>query len=127
MEQLRRKLEEFMKGRNGPDELGRDIGIVSLVIYFISVLGKNLEFYILSLCGMSYCVFRALSSNVRKRRQENWKYKNRIELWKFKLEQHKDYRIFRCKGCGRRIRVPRGKGKVEITCPLCGKKIIRRT
>lgn len=48
MEQLRRKLEEFMKGRNGPDELGRDIGIVSLVIYFISVLGKNLEFYILS-------------------------------------------------------------------------------
>ena len=80
MEDFKWKLEKFMKGRNGPDELGRDIGVASIIIYFFLL-----------------------------------------------FDQHKAYRIFKCKGCGRRIRVPKGKGKVEITCPLCEKKIIRRT
>ena len=44
-----------------------------------------------------------------------------------RFEMRKEYRIFRCKGCGRNIRVPRGKGKLEITCPLCGRKVIHRT
>ena len=127
MEDFKWKLEKFMKGRNGPDELGRDIGVASIIIYFFSIIGKNLVLYVLALCGMFYCIFRMLSSKVKKRRQENWRYKGKIRMWRFKFDQHKAYRIFKCKGCGRRIRVPRGKGKVEITCPLCGKKIIRRT
>lgn len=55
-----------------------------------------------------------LSSKVKKRRQENWRYKGKIQMWRFKFDQHKAYRIFKCKGCGRRIRVPRGKGKAEL-------------
>lgn len=127
MEHFKWKLEKFMKGRTGPDELGRDIGVVSIIIYFLSIIGKNLVLYVLALCGMFYCIFRMLSSKVKKRRQENWRYKGKIQMWRFKFDQHKVYRIFKCKGCRRRIRVPRGKGKVEITCPLCGKKIIRHT
>lgn len=127
MERLKAKLENFMHGRNGADEMGRDIGIASIVIYFLSMISRNLLLYMLSLCGMFYSVFRMLSRKVQDRRRENWKYKSRIQKWKFKFGQHKNYRIFKCKGCGRRIRVPRGKGKVEITCPLCGKKIIRHT
>lgn len=127
MEQFKWKLKKFMNGRNGPDELGRDIGIASILIYFFSVILKNPILYILAQCGLIYSMFRVVSRNTRKRRQENWKYKNCMQMYRFKIEMHKTYRIFKCKGCGRRIRVPRGKGKVEITCPLCGKKIIRRT
>lgn len=127
MEQFKWKFNNFMNGRNGPDELGRDVGITSIVVYFIAVIAKIPILYLLSQCGMIYSVFRMFSGNVKKRRQENWKYKNKIDMYWFKVRMNKTYKIFKCKGCGRRIRVPRGKGKIEVTCPLCGKKIIRWT
>lgn len=127
MERLKSILRNLMMGRNGPDELGRDIGIISIVLYLLALIGKNLFLYILFMCGMFYSIFRMLSSDVGKRQQENWKYRRKLEMLSFRLGQHKTYCIFKCKGCGRKIRVPRGKGKVEVTCPLCGKKVIRRT
>ena len=53
--------------------------------------------------------------------------KAKINLYKLKCEQRKEYKIFQCKSCGRKIRVPRGKGKIEVTCPVCGNKKICRT
>lgn len=51
----------------------------------------------------------------------------KFNLYKLKYEQRREYKIFQCKSCGRKIRVPRGKGKIEVTCPICGNKKICRT
>ncbi len=127
MEKWKWKFQNFMRGRNGLDELARDVTIAAVIVYVLSVLLKGMLLYLISLGGIVYGIFRMFSSNVTKRQQENQIYIDRKKMYKFRFEQHKSYRIFKCKGCGRKVRVPRGKGKVEITCPLCGRKIIRRT
>lgn len=39
----------------------------------------------------------------------------------------KIYKYFECPKCAQKIRVPKGHGKIEITCPKCGEKFIKRT
>ena len=38
-----------------------------------------------------------------------------------------EHRIFRCPKCDQRVRVPRGRGKISITCPKCGHEFIKRS
>ena len=41
--------------------------------------------------------------------------------------QRKDYRFFKCRSCRTRLRVPRGKGKLNIVCRKCGTSFQRKT
>ena len=126
-EQLKWKLYRFMQGRNGRDELAKVVIYTSLILYLI---GAFLDWDVLCLVGyllFIYYMFRVLSKNLYARREENRRFVTSMETMRIKFEQRKDYKIFKCKGCGRNIRVPRGKGKIEVTCPMCGRKTIHRT
>lgn len=128
---IRWYIQKFMIGRNGRDELQ----IVSLWLAVIFMLLsppvtriiKIPLMDILSTVALLYSIFRFCSKEVYKRREENQKFIQELEFFKLRLSVRKTHKIYRCKGCGRKIRVPRGKGKIEITCPLCGRKFIRRT
>ena len=126
-EQLKWKLYRFMQGRNGRDDLAKAVLYVSLLLYIVGVF---LRWDVLCLVGyllFIYYMFRVLSKNLYARREENRKFVTTVETYRIKFEQRKHYKIFKCKGCGRNIRIPRGKGKIEVTCPMCGKKTIHRT
>lgn len=127
MDKIRLKMQNFMNGRNGYDEIGKDISGFSIILYIISLFLKSQILYGISMIGILYSIFRIFSKNLYTRRSENQQYIKRKYRFRSRLEMKKEYRIFKCKDCERRIRVPRGKGKVEITCPVCGRKIIRRT
>ncbi|MGN0354001.1 MAG: hypothetical protein ACI4EI_02865 [Muricoprocola sp.] len=127
MDKLRKKLSDAMQGRNGMDDLSRVLFMISFIVYIISILFRNSFLQLLSMVGLIYTMYRALSRDLRSRQEENQKYLQFLNLQKMRFEMRKEYRIFKCKGCGRNIRVPKGKGKVEITCPLCGRKEIHRT
>lgn len=116
-----------MRNRNGADELSRATLIVGLVLYVISLFTKWSLFYYLGFIAIIYSLYRVFSKRVAERREENQRYRERIDLGKMRFDQRKEYKIFVCKGCGRKIRVPRKKGKVEITCPICGDKTVHRT
>lgn len=124
---LRWKIQKFMQGRNGVDELNRILLYAVLVLYVLSIILQSLILDYLAFAGMLYLLYRTLSKNLYVRREENRKFVTWLETTRIKMEQRKDYKIFKCKGCGRNIRVPRGKGKIEVTCPMCGKKTIHRT
>lgn len=124
---LRWKLQIFMQGRNGADELGRVTIYGSFFLYIISMLFGSEILYLISFGGIVYSIFRMLSKNLYARREENRKFVTWLETTRVRISQSKDYKIFKCKGCGRNIRVPRGKGKIEVTCPMCGSKTIHRT
>ena len=74
------------------------------------------------------------SKNISKRYQENQKYlqmtdklRARFQKEKRMMSQRKDYHIYSCPGCGQKIRIPRGGfKKVEIECPKCHTKFIKR-
>ena len=122
-----------MYGRNGLDAFGHFLLITALIVNIISSFADLL---ILSLVGSAilvYMIFRMLSKNLYKRQSENAKYlsiqnkflrdKNtRKKMW----DERKTHKYFKCK-CGTRLRVPKGKGKIEITCPNCKTKIIKKT
>ena len=112
-----------MYGRNGVDAFGRFLLIAALVLNVISCLPYMDILYFASAGLLVYLIFRTLSKNLYKRQSENAKYlkiqnkflrdKNtRKKMW----DERKTHKYFKCK-CGTRLRVPRGKGKIEITCP----------
>lgn len=117
----------FMRGRNGTDELGKVVLWVSLACYLVSFLTSAAIFYSLGILGMAYALFRCLSKNIINRSAENRRFLRFLSLQKLKWEQRKDYKIFACKRCGKTIRVPKRKGKIEVTCPNCGNRSIHRT
>ena len=97
-----------------------------------SGLGAILDFAGLVLIGYTY--FRIFSKNISKRYAENQKYfrireniKRRWRREKTKIAQKKVYHIYRCPGCGQKIRIPKGKGKIEISCPKCQTKFRKRS
>ena len=115
-----------MYGRYGNDQLS--IFLMALYI-FLSLLSGLLSsgiLYYVSLVPIVFCVYRMLSRNLYKRREENARF---LELvgpltrW-FRLQRtmrrDKEHRYFKCPNCGQQLRVPRGKGKVQITCRSCG-------
>lgn len=126
-DRIKWKIQEFMYGRNGMDDLNKVLFYGSLILYLICIFTGSILLYWLSLAGLLYYCFRAFSRNLVVRQQENRKFIDFITLIKMKFQQRKEYKIFKCKRCGRKIRVPKGKGKIEVTCPVCGNKTIHRT
>ncbi|HIT36473.1 MAG TPA: hypothetical protein IAC30_07315 [Candidatus Faecousia intestinavium] len=115
-----------MAGRYGTDKLNMVIlsaGLVaSLLSMWISAPGWNLLFFALSYALMIWAIFRSLSRNTYRRYQENRKF---LQFF-FRLKD-RDNRYFDCPKCRQVVRVPRGKGKIAITCPKCKEKFIRKT
>lgn len=127
MDKIKQKIHSFMYGRNGMDDLGKALFIVFAVLYVLSMIINNQLIYLISFMGLVYVLSRVFSKKIPEKQEENRKYLDFVKLTKMRYEQRKEYRIFKCKGCGRNVRVPKGKGKIEITCPVCGKKEIHRS
>ena len=124
-------LQRFMIGRNGRDELQIIVLYGAFILYGTASVFERLFpvtfFKMVAWGGIFYALFRFCSKDVIRRREENRKFLQEIEFLKLRISVRKTHKIYRCKGCGRKIRVPKGKGKIEISCPLCGNKFIRRT
>ncbi|WP_238858768.1 MULTISPECIES: hypothetical protein [unclassified Clostridium] len=122
------RLRRFMFGRYGGDELSKALLVLSFILLLImNFVPKDLRFLIiLAYIPVIICMFRIFSRNIYKRRNENYKYlkiKNKIVMW-FKnninrIKTLKNYKYYTCSNCKQKLRVPRGKGKISITCPKC--------
>ena len=119
-------LRNFMVGRYGTDRLNMVILCAGLVSSLLSVWIKaapfNLIFWALSYGLMIWAIARSLSRNTYKRYQENRKF-----LQIFDRLKDRDHRYFDCPKCRQMVRVPRGKGKIAITCPRCREKFVKKT
>ena len=115
-----------MAGRYGTDKLNMVILSIGLAVSLLSVVFRyppvNLLLVLLSYGLMIWAIFRTLSRNTYKRYQENRKFLQVIGRLK---DRHNRY--FDCPKCRQMVRVPRGKGKISITCPRCHEKFIRKT
>lgn len=88
----------------------------------------------LGLAAIIYTYFRIFSRNIQKRYEENqWflaktaKLRLRFQKEKSLMAERKTNHIYTCPGCGQKIRIPKGKGKIEIDCPKCHTKFVKRS
>ena len=128
---MKYKLKAFFSGRNGFDALSMTIlwssVILAVASSFISIPWLYYALYFISLGGLVYAYFRAMSRNLEKRRAENAVLVNKISLIKRKWKERKTHRFYKCPKCRTVLRVPRGKGKINITCRCCGERFIKKT
>lgn len=124
---MKEKIRRFMMGRYGTDELTRYLIYLGIFFLLLDLFVKNDWLILFPLILLGICYFRMLSKNHRKRYEENQiflKFKNKI-FHMFK--QNKNYHFYTCPGCKQKIRIPRGKGKIEVACPKCGQKFIKKS
>ena len=126
MGRIRQALQRFMMGRYGTDKLNMWILgaglILCLVSVFIPVAQVDLALTACSYVLMGWAIFRTLSRNTSKRYRENRRFLMILDRLK-----DRDHKYFDCPKCRQPVRVPRGKGKIMITCPKCKEKFQRKS
>ena len=127
-------------GRQGMDELSKAMFWWGLACLLVSTLLSallngvlSLPFSWIGLLLFLLCFLRAFSRRLEQRELENGAYlaflerrRRQWEMRKERFRQRRDFRFFKCPGCGTILRVPRGKGKIHINC-RCGYVLYRRT
>ena len=125
-ERMRTGLICFMSGRYGTDRLNMVILCAGLVASLLSMLVRQpamgLILWVLSYGLMFWAIFRCLSRNTYRRYMENRKFFQLTEQIK-----DRDHRYYACPKCRQTVRVPRGKGKISITCPRCKERFVKKT
>ena len=119
-------LRRFMEGRYGSDKLNTAILVAALVlvlVYTCLPLGLvKTVLWILSYVLMFWAIYRMLSRNTYRRYQENRRFLQFVDGIR-----DREHRYYDCPNCRQRVRVPRGKGKISISCPKCREKFVRKT
>ena len=131
---IRNAIQRFMYGRYGSDLLNFVLLVCALVITLIT---SFFDFWPLSLLPYllyGYVIFRMLSKNIPARQKEYYSF---LKVWtplqkwfrikKTAFQQRKQYKYFRCPGCGQNLRAPRGRGKILVTCQRCRREFNQKT
>lgn len=135
---MRERIARFMQGRYGMDQFTNFLGITAMVFWLIGRILRIPFLYMIlqtiALLLILYADIRILSRNHVKRYQENEKYlvasgriRRHFQHWRNRVQDRKWNRIFKCPSCGQKIRVPKGKGKIAITCPQCRTEFVRKS
>ncbi len=135
---FRQRIAQFMYGRRGTDAFSLFLLVVAILLSLISrffqsaIIATVLQLAVLAV--IVYCCVRILSRDIYKRQKENDWYLQKqraVTRWfrslKDRWQQRKEYRFFRCPSCKTLLRVPKGKGKLLLTCRKCGRRFERKT
>ena len=123
---MREKFQKFMQGRYGVDAFSKFLLGATLVLWVINIVADSRMINTWALLLLIYSYYRMFSKDINKRYQENQKFlvlKSKL-LARFKSEksqmhERKTHHIYKCPTCKQKIRIPRGKGRICITCPKC--------
>lgn len=123
-----------MTGRYGVDELGKFSLYLTLALLVISLFIRNRFMNGIIFVIILLLYFRMFSKNYTQRRKENsvyLKYRNKVLYFfskqKRMAQERKTFHIYTCPNCKQKIRIPRGKGKIAVTCPKCRTEFIKKS
>ena len=131
---MKEKFYRFMQGRYGADELSKFLTGVGMALIILNILTRIPIFNLLFWVCLIYSYFRMFSKNYSARYAENQKFLGLKNQFKYKIENHKRmreqkkiYHIYSCPYCKQKIRIPKGKGTIIITCPKCKEEFGKRS
>ena len=127
-------LKNFMIGRYGIDKLNIALFILSMILTLISSITDFAILLYISYIPLILLIYRFLSKDTNTRLKENYKFLkfyNPVQSWIKKrfnmLKSSKTHKYFKCPNCSQTVRVPRGKGKINIICPKCSTKFTKNS
>lgn len=134
-------LNRFFQGRYGVDKFNRTLLISAVVLSLLSAFFLKIPAVYYAIRGVAFAMlgfslFRMLSRNFAARNQEltsylkaEYKVRAKWQSLKYKVKNFKNiraerklYKYLSCPQCAQKLRVPRGKGKIRVTCNKCGNK-----
>ena len=131
---MKEKFIRFMAGRYGADQFSRFLSFLALALIVLNLFFRSSVLWVLGIAALVLTYVRMFSKNFEKRRRENERYlrlkyqlTGSVRNWADRLKQRRDYVFFRCPSCRAMLRVPRGKGKIRVTCRKCGNAFERKT
>lgn len=137
---MKEKLQRFMMGRYGVDAFSKFLLGAAMVLWILDMFVDSRILYSWALLLLIYSYYRIFSRDTTKRYQENLKFlalkqkfmskckalvkrkgfsQTGAKSNKSNWEQRKTHHIYKCPTCKQKIRIPRGKGRICITCPKC--------
>ncbi len=127
-------LRRIMAGRYGTDQLSIALLVVYAVLYLLAQILRLPVLAWIALVPFVLCFLRMFSRNTSKRYQENivfLRYWNPVGAWfrrvNARLKDSRTHKYYKCPKCSATLRVPRGRGKISITCPVCKNEFIKKT
>lgn len=137
-ESFTERMTNWMRGRNGADELGNAVLLLSLILLIIDLFARTTVLTVIALVLLVYSCWRVSSANVRQRQAENAAFVKAIgpaaRFLSFGMTtastaapRSADYTYLECPTCGQTMRVPSGKGRMRVTCPRCKNKFETRS
>ena len=134
---MRAWFQRFMSGRYGGDAFSNFLSLAALVVVVLGLFVPGLFGMLLGWLGWAaliYSYYRIFSRNIPRRAAENrwflaqcYAVQQRFASARTRFAQRKVYRYFRCPRCRQQLRVPRGRGRISITCPKCGTSFIKKS
>lgn len=131
---LKDKLLHFMQGRYGVDSFSRFLAAFGFISVLLSILFQWFFLNLLGFISIIYCYVRIFSKNTQKRFAENQKFlqltskiRTSFQREASLMNQRKTHHIYTCPSCKQKIRIPRGRGRIEISCPKCRTKFIKKS
>lgn len=133
-QKMKQNMSSFLQGRYGTDILNKYLIGLSFILVMLGMLMPYIS--ILGFIVLIYAYFRMFSKNVQKRGLENYKFviilnkiKQPFKTMKLLLIGDKTSKYYKCKNasCKQIIRVPKGRGKIQISCPKCKEQFIKKT
>lgn len=133
---FKERFMRFMQGRYGVDSLSRFLLGAAVVCILLSTLLRSRLFSLLGWVLLIWTYIRMFSRDYSRRAAENQKFLQAAGRLKGLFRGSagmgagfwdREHKIYRCPACGQKTRVPRGKGRIEIECPRCHNKFIKRT
>lgn len=132
-DKIRAGFSRFMSGRYGADQLGHEMSLAAIVLMLAGSLSGVRLISMMGDAMLLLMLFRMFSHNRYKRAQENRDYLEKTMKprraageWANRVKNRKRFAYFSCPKCKMRLRVPRGVGKVTITCKGCGEKFDKK-
>ena len=133
LQRFRASMARFMTGRNGVDQLGWFLLILSVVLNLIGSFARLPISQLLAYIPLALTLYRTFSRNYDRRRAENNKFLSITDPLTRNFRRmnaqarDRDHKYFRCPTCGQLLRVPKGKGRIHISCRNCGASFDKKT